>query len=361
MLKVYRPIQPLHDIFKAHSLIEILVNEVWCKADKKPVKSKLNSTLKSLYEDGRLKSFKEDVDKIYKICQSLTIKEKTDFKNAFATNNRIEDLCNKSIKPVPLSTLNKKLVENIVPFFKGLYTGFLDWKTVKAYSGEKKCYYDDLNLLNDFIDCPCCGYGDLKTIYSKGRSAYDHYLPQKHYPFSSTNFENLFPICAECNSDEKGEDDILKEKKLIFYPFADNHPNIGVIVKVDSKAYLKLIKPTTDLSNKLTNKELEIDFNINNERVESWDRIFDIKSRYFGKIADNRVSWFGDVREIYRDPDIKTKTVEDAFDKVIKLDSKKYLGFLKTPYLRNLKSNKHLIKAIEEVSGSSKINWLAVF
>lgn len=357
MLKVYKPIQPTHDIFKAHALIEFLVKEVWCKADKKPLKDKLNPTLKSLYENNRLKTFKDDIDEIYKVCQGLKEKEKTDFQNAFATNNRIKDLCDKSVDPIPLSTLNQNLVEKIEPFFKGLYKGFLGWKTVTDYSGEKKAYYDDLNLLNCFIVCPCCGYGDLKTIYSKGRSAFDHYLPQKHYPFSATNFENLFPICTECNSDEKGEVDILEAKKLIFYPFADNHPDIEVIVKVDTKAFPKLIKRTDDLNDKITNTDIVVEFSSDDERVESWNRIFDIKSRYFGKIAENSVPWLNKVVSFYRlfGTQVNGYTIENSFDNVIDLDSNDYLGFLKKPYLRSLKAKSHLIKAMNEVSGSSMI------
>jgi hypothetical protein len=358
MLKVYTPINPTHAIFKAHDLIEFLVNEVWCQADKKPLKDKLNPTLKALYENNRLKTFKIEIDAIYKVCQGLKAKEKTDFQNAFATNNRIKDLCDKSVDPIPLSTLNQDLVEKIEPFFKGLYTGFLGWKTVVEYSGAKKEYYDDLNLLNGFTVCPCCGYGDLKTIYSKGRSAFDHYLPQKHYPLSATNFENLFPICTECNSDEKGEVDILEAKKLIFYPFADKHPEIEISVEVDSKAFPKLIKRTDNLNDKITNSDIVVKFDLDDERIESWNRIFDIKSRYFGKIADNSVPWLNKVISVYRlfSTQIDGYTIEKSFDNVIELDINDYLGFLKTPYLKCLKDKSHLIKAVNEVSGSSKIN-----
>ena len=260
MLKVYKSIS--HDIYKAHNLIEYLVNEVWCKADETPVENKLNNTLKNLYDNGRLKNFRTDVEEIYNICKSLDKNEKLAFKTAFENNNKVEELCDGSIKAIALSTLNKKLVEKIEPFFKGLYINFLGWKDVNEYSGNKKEYYDELNLKNGFKECPCCGYGDIKTFNSKGRSAYDHYLPQKHYPFSATNFDNLVPICTDCNSDEKGENDVLKYGTPIYYPFAKNHPRIEINVEVDKKALNKLIEPTDNLEDKVNEKEIKVGFNL---------------------------------------------------------------------------------------------------
>lgn len=356
MLRAYQPIT--HDIFKAHELIEYLVYQVWCKADDQPVEDKLNEMLTKLYEDGRLKSFKKDVDDIYAVCKDLNDDEKKAFAVAFENNNQIKKLCEGDAKPIALTTLNKKLVEKIEPFFKGLYTGFLDWKTIYEAYGTKKDYYDQLNFDNRFKECPCCGYGDLKTIYSKGRSAFDHYLPQKHYPFSATNFHNLIPICTTCNSDEKGEDDVLEMGKALFYPFEYNtHPKIEVTVDVKVKSIQKLIEEERSLEDKIKPEEIVVDFNLKgDEKVESWDRIFSVRERYFGKIADNRVSWFDDVREAYRDPDLKTDTVESAFDKIIGSEANKQLGFLKAPYLESIKAKTAVLKAITEVSGDSKIS-----
>lgn len=354
MLKVYKSIS--NDIYKAHNLIEYLVNEVWSKADNKQCKSKLNEELKGLYEDQPW--FQEQVKAIYKVCKSLTTQEKGDFKKAFANNNMIEELCDGTITPIALSTLNKDLVKVVKPFFKELYTKFLGWKVIRDTYGEKKTYYDELNLKNGFIDCPCCGFGDLKTIYSKGRSAFDHYLPQKHYPFSSTNFNNLVPICTTCNSDEKGEVDVLKEGKPVYYPFAKTHPSIEVTVNVDKKALKKLIEPTDNLKSKITKSEIKVGFNLQDDKTQSWDRIFDIKSRYFERISSNRIGWFTKVDKHYRKykEKINDYSVENAFDDVIEDDSDNQLGFLKAPYLESLKSNTYLVEAIGEVAGSSKIN-----
>jgi hypothetical protein len=353
MLNAYKPIK--HSIYKAHGLIEYLVNEVWCKADVAPVENKLNSILKSLYNNSRLSNFKTQVNEIYIVCRNLTDQEKQDFQTAFKNNNKIEELCNGKIKPIPLSVLNKNLVEKIEPFFKGLYSGFLGWKLIQDKFGDKKAYYDELNLFNRFIYCPCCGYGDLKTFNSRGKSAFDHYLPQKYYPLSATNFNNLVPICSTCNSDEKGEVDVLKWKKPIYYPFTINHPKIVVTVDVNNKVLQKLIQPTDKLENKITNSDIIIDFNIKDDCVDAWDKIFKIKLRYLGKIADNRVGWLDCVRSYFKRNYIRISnySVEDAFIEVIEDDSNKHLGFLKSPYLNSIKANKHLLKAIKEVTGSS--------
>lgn len=354
MLKIYKFIS--NDIFKAQNLIEYLVNEVWFSADRQKCRSKLNDELKALYDDQPW--FQEQIETIYQVCRSLTTTEKLHFKNVFYNNNRIEELCDGKIKQIPINTLNRDLVKVLKPFFKELYTKFLGWKVIRNTYGEKKTYYDELNLRNGFINCPCCGYGDLKTIYSKGRSSFDHYLPQKHYPFSSINFSNLVPICTTCNSDEKGEVDILKGGKPVYYPFANTHPNIEIIVDVSKGVLKKLIEPTDSIEDKITTSEICIDFNLKDDKTESWDRIFDIRSRYFERICSNRVGWLNKVDKHYRKykEKIHGYSVENAFDDVIDDDSDDQLSFLKAPYLNSLKLNPYLVRAISEVVGSSKID-----
>lgn len=70
--------------------------------------------------------------------------------------------------------------------------------------------------------CPFCGLLSLKP---KGlyRSPYDHFIPKAMYPFMSINFQNLFPICHDCNSDEKKDIDTLyltpTQRHKALYPF----------------------------------------------------------------------------------------------------------------------------------------------
>lgn len=352
MLKVYSPIE--NDIYDAHKLVVFLVDEVWLKAKlKQTCKSKLNIELITLCKD-KIKFFKQIVI-IYNVCKTLSTQDKRDFKVAFHRNNKIKELCEGTLNPIKLNTLNKRLVKAIKPFFKSLYVQVLGWKLLEEKYGNKKDYYDKLNIHNSFTSCPCCGFGDLKTIYDKGRSAFDHYLPQKHYPFSVINFNNLVPICTTCNSDEKGEVDILKYQGKIFYPFADIHPKINVTIDVDSKALPKLIELSKDEKDKITKSEIRVFLTPKMDEVNSWDSIFGISTRYFAKVAANRVSWFNKVTNHFENfrHRIDHYTIEIAFDDIIKNDSDDQLGFLKSPYLASLKENIHLIKAINEVKGSS--------
>jgi len=351
MLRAYKSVED--NIFNAQLLIEYLVHHVWCVADKQLCTTKLNDELKAIYI--KYSWFKLHVDSIYNVCIGLSTLEKDNFKKAFDNNNKIIELCDGSIKPIAISTLNSKLVAVLNPFFKILYTDFMAKALVYKKYGKKKDYYDSLITKNEFIECPCCGYGDIKTLYSKGHSPFDHYLPLKHYPFSAINFNNLFPICHICNSDYKGETDIIKNGQSVFYPFGKNHPLIKIEVTVNKLGLTNLVNKIGEEKKLLDKNEIKIDFDIKDVKIDSWDNIFKIRDRYFGKIADHRISWIDDVRKIYRDPDIKTDTFAAAFDKVIDFDSNKHLGFLKAPYLSNLKSYDNLIKAMDEVSEHSKI------
>jgi len=350
MLKTYKPLK--HKIFGAHKLIEHLVVEVWCKADANNYYDKLNDELKILNDKNEW--FRDNLNEIYEVCKTLSLQAKADFETAFLTNNKISELCTNPSMKIDLSTLDENLMTLSIPFFKELYKRFLSWVDVKNRYGSKKEYYDDLKKNSGFDFCPCCGYGQIKTIYDKGHSAFDHYLPLKYYPFSVVNFYNLIPLCSECNSDNKGETDILEDGKKVFYPINESHPEIKIDYDISSTSFKEIVIKIKS-TDKLDNKHINVKFNIVSDEMGSWDATFNIKTRYFGQVASNRGSWLGDVREAYRDPDVNTPTFEHAFDRVIKTDANKYQGFLKSPYLNRMKSFSSLIEALEEVTGDYKI------
>lgn len=356
MIRPYKKIN--HRIFEIQNLLEFLVLEVFCKADKQKcfTKLKLNDKLKILYENNRSNWFKDSVENIYLECKSLTIEEKNVFKELFLNNNNIEFLCSNPNEKLPLTILKIELANVVIPFFKELYDKLLEWKDIFSDYGTKKEYYDDLIWENgNDTNCPCCGYGIIKTVYDKGHSPYDHYLPLKHYPFSVVNFNNLFPFCTHCNSDAKGEKDILKENKKVFYPFNEKYPIIFNL-EIDTKSLSKFIYQIKEKEKRINVNELIIEIKCDTkykEEIESWDFIFDIRSRYFAQVSSHALEWINDVREKHRKD---LSSFENAFDTIIKDDSNKRLGFLKSPFLTKLKSYSSLIEAMDEVFISSKID-----
>ena len=73
MLRVYKPVN--HKIKKVHKLMEYLVVEVWCKADKKLPKTRLNAELKSIYENKDYEWFKNSVDNIYALFKNKSLSQ----------------------------------------------------------------------------------------------------------------------------------------------------------------------------------------------------------------------------------------------------------------------------------------------
>lgn len=356
MLRVYKPVN--HKIKNVHKLMEYLVVEVWCKADRKLPKTRLNTELKSIYENKDYEWFKNSVDNIYALFKdkSLSQAEKDKFQKTFLHNNEIEKLCNGSNAPVYSEDFHPLIKDAVVNFFSELYTKFLGWKDIRDNYGNKKDYYDILvSKTNRFKECPCCGYGDLKTWFSDNRSAFDHYLPIKHYPLSSVNFDNLAPICDDCNGrGVKGEKDILSSgKKIAFYPFSKVHSAIDISVDFDNSIIPFIIDELKD--EKFEKKAFQIKYSITSTEVEVWNKIYKIESRYQGKLADNKCGWFRKAKNIYGSlkDEIPLYNANKAIDFVIKNDQEESLSFLKVAYLKKIKTIPSLLKAIEEVTGSS--------
>lgn len=353
MLRTYKPIN--HKIFEVQKLIEYLVYEVWCKPDENDCYNKLNDELKTLYDNPRSDWVKNSITSIYEEAKKLSNDDIATFKEVFTENNKIKYLCSNPTESRSLSLLTDDFRKVIEPFFKSIYTKLLDLTFIQNNYGTKKEYYNQLITDNKVKYCPCCGYGDMKTIYEKGYSAYDHYLPQKHYPFSTVNFNNLVPLCDNCNSSNKGDTDILSDGKKVHYPLNSSYSEIEIELDISEDSFQEIIIKTNN-SDLLEEKHIKVNFSDKSEETESWDTIFGIRTRYFGKIAGNRANWIDDVREVYRHSKIVTESVQDAFDLTIELKTSSDLGFLKVPFLKKMKSFKAMEKAIKEVTGDSIIS-----
>jgi len=356
MLNTYSKID--HRIFGIHKLIEFLVLEVFCQGNNHSCYSKLNDNLKELYNNPNSDWFKNSINEIYSIIKDNE-SDKINLKLIFENNNRIEYLCSNPKNILRFDTLSTDLLDKIKPFFKELYKRLLSWEYIKNKFGTKKEYYNDLITKSGFNFCPCCGFGLIKHSSNKGHSAFDHYLPLVHYPFSVINFDNLFPLCNDCNSDNKGSTDVLLNGLKIFYPFNDIHPMIEIRIKIKEKNLLSLFRKNNIEIEEISKEELEVNY-INiveySEELKSWNLIFDINQRYFEQVKSNGKYWLDNFSKRYN-KDKNRDSFEDIIDNVCDESEHEQFFFLKKSFLQCIKlHNTSLIEAMNEVTPSHKID-----
>ncbi len=235
------------------------------------------------------------VKECYRICKDLSIVDLKTLKRGVHNNNKIRLLCNGELKPVEYSDIDlidKDLSKQIKKIFDLLY----DEAVTKAIFYHRYGKIDDYykSLVGKSRTCRCCGVNKVLIKFHSKRSALDHYLPRKHFPFTSINTNNLLPICDTCNSKYKlGENtifEIIKRNKRVvsktrmraFFPFSriSPYPRIDVEIKLN-RALADDMEP--------------VDMNVNlictgyEEQIDSWDRLFGIKENYLAECCSEEM------------------------------------------------------------------------
>ncbi|MEG6512505.1 hypothetical protein V6C32_11335 [Desulforamulus ruminis] len=289
-----------HSIEKMQTYIDFLFLEVWCKAEGDFSIDKLNDCpelkeiVLDIYHNDRITKdyLYGPIEKVYNVFKTLSDSAKVFLGTSYRKNNEIEALCNHSDEYIPLTykdlhTSFPTIAYELKMFFINLFENVINLATVKQRIGSIDEHYKAFLLENKEELCPFCGLSDLKGSYVSKREAYDHYLPKTTYAFSSINFRNLAPMCHECNSSYKLQQDPLckiqnrdplhsteNTRRKAFYPYMTD--------KIDVKIEINLL--TSDLSNlKPDDIELTISSDKYQEEVETWKEVFGIEERYKDK------------------------------------------------------------------------------
>ena len=142
-------------------------------------------------------------------------------------------------------------------------------------------------MVTRYTDCVMCGYEHAINIeLDHAMSAFDHYLPRALYPFNSVNMDNLVPTCETCNETYKGAKDPLyvgppykrKMQRRCFFPFS--------IILYDIDIDVRFLKPYRQ-SLPIEDIVVKLGCNDNQDKVDNWDRIYNIKNRYRSYIGSN--------------------------------------------------------------------------
>lgn len=264
MLRTYKPLDD-HTIFIYQTHTQHLICDVWCNAiDGQSCQDLLTEEFETIYLARDW--VKTAADEIYETCKGLTNDERATIREAFFLNNDIESLCEGLAIPIELNTLHPVVEQRMKPLLVRFYNELISSK-------EKLDYYNKLVKNNYNYDfCPCCGLIRIESDESPFREDNDHYLPKAEYPFASVNFTNLPPVCSKCNKKWKTVKNPFENGKKSYYPFKplDNEFEISITINdSDSTDYLALNEP-----------EVVIGFNNAADKVDTWNWLFGINTRY---------------------------------------------------------------------------------
>ena len=152
---------------------------------------------------------------------------------------------------------------------------------------------------------------------------------------------------------EKGDKDILYRKanrRAVFYPFDKN-------IKPSKLSMMVVPKESFDLSKKSTRlKNIKWEYSIkvngqNDPRIQTWDEIFGIYSRYQDNLKSKETIWFTWIKDRYKES-LENKVTFSKYKKDRLREAKKEImvapfGLMKYSYVEFLLSQKNIKKKLD--------------
>lgn len=231
------------------------------------------------------------LEAIHKAYMKLTGYQKTVVQRAFRNNSDTKGICSGTVRPYKYSDLPNGIRKPLKDFYDELWGSnkILSYARVVDKCGTLKDHFNQFRKKNTNSVCPFCGLDGLLNEYDDLKNAYDHYIPQKKYPFCSVLFSNLSPICDTCNrSGNKGSKDIpfnqsTKTQRQLYFPY-ETLANHKIEVSINSTS--------TDLKRN-SSWTLNIDCvpATNVHKKEAWNDIFRIEKRYKAIIKKGSSHW----------------------------------------------------------------------
>jgi hypothetical protein len=276
---------------------------------------------------------------IYSITKTWSQTDRTKLCSAIRSSNEIKNACSGTIKPFNSSAIPASLIPLVQDLFISLYEDVMKGKYFIAKYGSLKDHYHSIrkDKANAFEFCPACGIVEMKNSEDKKKDQHDHYLPKDVYPFSSVNFENLVPVCIDCNSIEvKSNKDILKYSGLVFYPFDEKHKGIDIDISIKKNDSNDLSKISWNIN--YSNKDSK------DKELKAWKAVYNIEDRHQTHIVGNIISWYGFFDKTITDKDIVSEIPEYEKRK------KSYLNQLKNRKVLEYKAMKALINSFDKIA-----------
>jgi hypothetical protein len=338
MLYTYKSVPS--DFDKLHRYIEHTVLEVWCKPIGTFSIGKLHPDFQPMVQ--AVKKNKNDylykpIRLIYNRFLKLEPTERRKLKQGFKINNAVSDLCNGKGKPLlyeEIKNIDETLHDYLQSFGKNLYSEVPKLKSCIDYAGKLDKHYDDFVANNKAELCPFCGLLDVKSQRLSVRDAFDHFLSKDVYPFISVNTANLAPMCYDCNSGYKLQQDPIcnndGRRTKTFYPLSGEKTGIKILIEINT-TNIKAIQPS----------EIKIGFSSNkkNQQAKRWAELFGLEERYKDKCCKDKDGkyWFRQVTEECKNYGLTPVNFYNKSIKARKANPFSENNFLRIPFLEGCK------------------------
>jgi hypothetical protein len=278
---------------------------------------------------------------IFAIIKNWDQTKRSRFCQRIKESNDLKRICKRELAPLKLSDIDKEITDNvdIKKLFSDLYKQVLYGDNCKTSYGNMQDHFKLFKSPeNDIFKCPICGLLPQNSKEEK-KEDYDHLLPYTIYPFSSVNFENLAPICVDCNSDYKKDKDVLdNEGKRIFYYYDDTHRGIRIEAKLENEKENSFSFSYTTIDDR-------------KEEIGSWNQIFAITDRYEKRAKGKSDNWYRHYWEFLEDPsykDIELEMKKKIYFSISEKDPD--LEVIKPPVIVAMEKSAILTKAYQEAA-----------
>lgn len=165
----------------------------------------------------------------------------------------IDDYCDRAVSGqlFQISSVVTKCCGIDKKDFQTLYSSFL-----VANGSIGRDYYDIIRNSARLSICPFCS--------TRQTAAVDHFLPKNHFPQFSVAFENLVPICTDCNS-EKLDTFPRGAEEVLFHPYFESalgHDWLGASVMWEPGVRLEFSVSSKCSIDASTRRRIQNQFNL---------------------------------------------------------------------------------------------------
>ena len=246
---------------------------------------------------------------VFSEIKKLDRSEKAKLLKAYRSQQRIEDICSdKSININYFSELPQSLQTPLKALGKYLYDsvlGFLAFTGLEQINDSLSQHFQRFIHVNGRICC-FCGIHEYEEqlantdVKKQWRAAYDHYFPKAIFPLAAVNFDNLIPICFQCNSKAKSSAQPClcpnNGQQFAFYPYDDStHGKLKFTPDITGST--SIIDGDIWTVEPLQTNVSTVDY----EKQQSWDRVFKISLRVQERINRFYKKWFESVLDEHPD------------------------------------------------------------